>query len=570
MKTNKGTLEVSDLRQRAEKELEIAAGSTEAQSEMSPEEMARLIHELQVHQIELQMQNDELRRIQDDLEKTRDKYSHLYDFAPIGYFTVDQKGTINEANLTIASMLGLDRSALIGRPFSRFVLRDDQDTFYKHRQRLLETEGPQSCELRLVKRDGHAFHARLECTIITNRGNDDKQIRVAVSDITERHLIAKALQEAHDGLERRVEERTTELRYEKELLQTILDHIPVMICLFDPDGEVKVLNKHYTDTIGWKSEKSENTVTTEACNQDLVTCEGLLSDVRRGGQSWRDSIVRTKDGRDLETTWTNVKLSNGSLIAIGIDISERKRAEEQIRLYLGRLERSNQELQDFVFAASHDLQEPLRKIQSFGSLLVDEFEDSISEEGCDFLTRMQDAAARMRGLIDSLLAYSRVTTKISPFSKVDLGEAVQEALANLEILGKETNGTVNVDELPTVEGDKFQIIQLFQNLIGNALKFHRKGESPRVKIHSRLIHGERSYKGDFYEIRVEDDGIGFDEIYLSRIFSPFQRLHGRSEYEGVGVGLAICLKIVERHNGHLNATSRPGRGAVFLVTLPGK
>ena len=142
-----------------------------------------------------------------------------------------------------------------------------------------------------------------------------------------------------------------------------------------------------------------------------------MSHVRRGGQSWRDYIVRTKDGRNLETTWTNVKLLDGSLIAIGIDISERKRAEDQIRLYLEKVERSNQELQDFAFAASHDLQEPLRKIQSFGSLLVAEFADSISEEGHDFLTRMQDAVTRMRGLIDSLLAYSRVTTQIMPFSK---------------------------------------------------------------------------------------------------------------------------------------------------------
>ena len=129
---------------------------------------------------------------------------------------------------------------------------------------------------------------------------------------------------------------------------------------------------------------------------------------------------------------------------------------------------------------------------------------------------------------------------------------------------------MKVDELPTVEGDKFQMTQLFQNLIGNALKFHRKGESPRVKIHSRAVTEDRSDKADAYEIRVEDDGIGFDEVYLSKIFSPFQRLHGKREYEGVGVGLAICLKIVERHHGRITAKSRPGSGAVFLVTLPEK
>ena len=196
MGTMKDTPEGSELRQRAEKELAIEAGSTELLSEMTPERMKDLIHELQVHQIELKMQNEELRRIQDELEKTRDRYSHLYDFAPIGYFTLNQKGFIHEANLTIASMLGVDRSALIGQPFTRFVLRDDQDTFYKHRQRLLETGTSQSCELGLVKKDGQEFYARLECTVITKKGDNDKQIRAAVSDITER----KRTEEQRDKL----------------------------------------------------------------------------------------------------------------------------------------------------------------------------------------------------------------------------------------------------------------------------------------------------------------------------------------------------------------------------------
>ena len=434
MKTNKGTLKVSELRQLAEKELETAAGSsTDAFSEMSPEKMKALIYELQVHQIELQIQNEELRRIQGELEKTRDSYSHLYDFSPVGHVTLTEKGIIDEANLTLASMLGMERGALIGEPFTHFVVGEDQDTFYKLQHRLLETEESRTSELHLMKKDGHAFFVNLECMVLKDRGDDSRFIRGAV-----------------------------------------------------------------------------------------------------------------------------------------IDISERKRAEEKSRLYLGQLERSNKELQEFAFIASHDLQEPLRKIQSFGNLLITEFSDSISEEGRDFLVRMQDAAARMRVLIDSLLSYSRVSTRIRPFSKVDLREAVEEALTNLSILREETNGSVEVGGLPTVEGDKIQMTQLFQNLISNALKFHRKGESPRVKIHSRLVHEDRSDEGDIYEIRVEDDGIGFDEIYLSRIFSPFQRLHGKREYEGVGVGLAICLKIVERHHGRITAKSRPGSGAVFLVTLPEK
>ena len=193
--------EVSELRQRAEKELEMAAGSTEAVSEMSPEKMASLIHELQVHQIELKMQNDELRSTRDEFEKARDRYADLYDFAPIGYFTVNQDGLIDEANLTFASMLGVNRSALIRQRFSRFFLSNDQNTYYKHRRKLLETEAPQSLELRLVKKDGRVFYARLESTVITKEEENGKQIRMVVRDITEKKLAEAALSEGREKLE---------------------------------------------------------------------------------------------------------------------------------------------------------------------------------------------------------------------------------------------------------------------------------------------------------------------------------------------------------------------------------
>ncbi len=174
-----------ELRRLAEKTLEETADN-DYLSEKTPEDIASLIHELEVHQIELEMQNEELGRIQGELEKTRDKYSHLYDFAPVGYFTLSEKGSIEEANLTISSMIGVDRSDLIGKPFTRFVLREDQDIFYKHRQRLLETETAQPCELQLIKNGGHAFYVRMECMVIRNEGEEFRQIRTAVSDINER------------------------------------------------------------------------------------------------------------------------------------------------------------------------------------------------------------------------------------------------------------------------------------------------------------------------------------------------------------------------------------------------
>jgi len=176
----------SEVRRHAETELETMFEETEDLSGMSPEDIASLIHELKVHQIELEMQNEELRRIQGELEKTRDEYSHLYDFAPVGYFTVSEKGIIEEANLTGASLIGIERTALIGKPFTRFVQREDQDIFYQHRQRLLETETRQSFDLRLVKKNGHEFFAHLECLVVKKNGDNSRLIRGAVIDITDR------------------------------------------------------------------------------------------------------------------------------------------------------------------------------------------------------------------------------------------------------------------------------------------------------------------------------------------------------------------------------------------------
>ncbi len=259
------------------------------------------------------------------------------------------------------------------------------------------------------------------------------------------------------------------------------------------------------------------------------------------------------------------------------DISERKRAEETLRSARDELEQrvrdrtaelelKNRELQDFAFIASHDLKEPLRKIQAFADLVIMRSRDSLARESYDYLVRMQDAAARMVHLLESLLSYSRVTTKGQSFSAVDLAEAARMAVSNLEIRLRETGGHVDIGDLPTLRGDSAQLVQLFQNLFSNSLKFRRDVET-RVRVRARILEHGNDGRSEV-EIRVEDNGIGFDEKYLDKIFVPFQRLHGRNEYEGVGMGLAICRKIVERHGGTIGAESTPGKGSVFIVNLP--
>ena len=285
------------------------------------------------------------------------------------------------------------------------------------------------------------------------------------------------------------------------------------------------------------------------------------------GLYWEAEICnRAKDG---SIYWVNTTIApflneNGKpyqYVSIRYEITQRKKAEEELKVMLGRLERSNQELQDFASIAAHDLQEPLRKIQTFGDRLLTQSSADLSPESNDYLARMLASAGRMRKLIDDLLTYSRVTSKGDAFQITNLNHILRDVVADLEVRIESSNGEVIVNPLPEIEADPSQMRQLFQNLIANGLKFHVPGSEPLVTVSASL-------EGNVCIITVTDNGIGFDEKYLDRIFVIFQRLHGRQEYQGTGVGLAVCRRIVDRHGGSITASSSPNQGAKFIITLP--
>ncbi len=254
--------------------------------------------------------------------------------------------------------------------------------------------------------------------------------------------------------------------------------------------------------------------------------------------------------------------SVADLISLAYTGAERRKAELALQEKSEELERSNRELAQFAYVASHDLQEPLHLIIAFSDRMEGSFQESLGEKGLDYLKRMKRSAQRMRQLIDDLLQFSRVTTRAKPFVHVDLNRLISEILKDIEMRLTDTNGKVDRENLPIVYADPSQMRQLFQNLLVNALKFRKKEVPPRVLI--RAAPGEEG----FCEISVSDNGIGFDQKYLEQIFKPFSRLHSYFEYEGSGIGLAICQKIILRHGGHISAQSRPGEGADFIFTLP--
>lgn len=258
------------------------------------------------------------------------------------------------------------------------------------------------------------------------------------------------------------------------------------------------------------------------------------------------------------------------------NITAVKRAHQQLEASVNELKRSNQNLEQFAYVASHDLQEPLRKIQSFGDVLRDRYEEALGDQGADLIRRMQSAAGRMSVLIRDLLMYSRIASYKEAFGQIDLNQVLTEVKDDLEAIITDKKAVIKADPLPIIQGSALQLRQLFQNLLSNSLKFNRANVPPVIEIRTQIRSGsglvslpDSDKKANAYAaITVSDNGIGFDPAQAERIFHVFQRLHGRSEYNGTGIGLAIVQKVIENHHGSIQATAVPGEGATFTVVLP--
>jgi len=463
---------------------------------------------------------------------------------------------------------------------------------------------------RLVARDAtwRKATARLESQAADSRKSEEQllglraadQKRAAALELVDSQLQAElerlkrtgktlaqnqqALESSKTVLELHVQARTKEWQKLQRRDELILNSAGEGICGLDREGRSTFVNPAVAKLTGWPL--AELIGKTE---REIFGHNGGNGPAALTGQMGGEEVFYRQDGTCFPVEFIKTPINeNGSVVGAVLvfkDITERKRVAEALEQKAAELTRSNAELEQFAFVASHDLQEPLRKIQAFGDRLKSKCEGAVAPDARDYLERMQSAAARMRTLINDLLAFSRVIRSSEPFVPVDLAAATKEVLGDLEVLIEKGGARVEVGELPTIEADPMQMRQLLLNLISNGLKFQPPGGAPIVKLQARIVDsgsaidtgflkrlsakgGSGHTPGQICELSVQDNGIGFDEKYTDRIFAVFQRLHGRNEYEGTGVGLAVCRRITDRHHGTIIAHSKPGEGSTFIVTLP--
>ncbi len=400
-------------------------------------------------------------------------------------------------------------------------------------------------------------------------GQGDLESRVAVKSSDEIGRLAAAFNAMAASLKQQLAERQLAQQRITDALEfntTLIDASTLGLSAYDAAGQcilandaiarmvgatrAQVLGQNYNHIASWKKSGLLDAAR-QALTSDAETRQEFHTTSSFGKDMWLDCRFVPFDAS-----------GEHHLLLITDDISARKQAEATLRAYATVLEQSNRDLEEFAYIASHDLQEPLRKIMAFSDRLTTRYGGAFDDTGRDYLERLHAAAQRMQTLVNDLLVYSRLSSPTQSLSQVDLTAAAHEVLTGLQGPLAAAGGQAQVGELPAVEADPAQMRQLLQNLVANALKFRRPDAPPLIRIEGRRAAPEQ------VQVLVTDNGIGFDEKYLDRIFKPFQRLHGREEYAGTGMGLAICRRIVERHGGTITATSTPGAGSTFIVTLP--
>ena len=502
----------------------------------------------------------EAKRARDVGRTSEDRFRSLFDMSRDGIVFVDLEGHIEEMNQAYLDLVGYDRDEISTHTYQDLT----PEKWRAGEAEIIETQVMQrgfsdEYEKEYVRKDGSIAPISLRTILV--RDLDGRPIRFMgiVRDITE-------LKEKEEAL------RASEKRY-----RSLFDLSHDGVVFVGLDGPIEEANDAYLDMVGYDLGELIGVTYQQLTPTRWAAMEAEIVDQQLMSRGYTDEYEKEyirKEGSVFPVAVRSILVRDEAgtpvrIMGIVRDITEQKEAKEALERHALDLARSNEELEQFAYVASHDLQEPLRKIRAFGALLADEKQESLDEEGRQYIDFMTDAAARMQTLVSDLLALSRVTTAAQPFEDLPLSDVFDTVLSDLSVSLDEAEGYVEVAEVPTIEADRTQMDQLFRNLIGNALKFRKPGVAPRVTV--RMAAEAKplpAIPGPAHTIVVADNGIGFEPSQGSKLFQPFKRLHARHQYEGAGIGLAICEKIVLRHHGRITATGTPGEGATFTVTLP--
>ena len=536
------------LRIKAEEQL---AASDRKADHMELADLKSLAHELAVHQVELEIQNEELRQSRTAAEEARNRYLDLFDFAPVGYFTLDEHIRIIEANLTGCALLGVDKRTLKNKPFTRFVVDDETDSFYLYRKNVLENTTKLNSVLMMKKADGTLFSGRLESIKV-----GEAQLRVTLTDVTKSRKIADAL------------ERSEKLyRY---LFENMIDGYAYCHMIFEngrPHDYVYInVNAAYEKLTGLKNVigKSATEVIPgiKESNPELFEIYGRVAS---GGTSERFEIYLPPLSK-----WLSISVycpQKEYFVIVFENITDRIQAEEKIqKLNEGLVQRTdqaeqlNRELEAFSYSVSHDLKAPLRSVSGFSDALMEDYSGKLDEQGNEYLRKIKESSDRMAKLIDDLLMLAKITSREINFGKVNLSQLAEDAIGELQ--NADPDRKVKVDITPNLiaYGDRNLLSIVFTNLLGNAWKFSSKVEQPHIEVGTIEKNGKPAYF-------VRDNGAGFNMEYADKLFKPFQRLHMASDFAGTGIGLSIVQRIAHRHGGKVWAEGKVGEGATFYFTL---
>jgi PAS domain S-box-containing protein len=514
-----------NLRKKAEDALSVKdVGGGEPAADVQ-----KLIHELNLHQIELEMQNEALRKSQLEATSEHSKYTDLYDFAPVGYFTFDQKGRIVKANATGASLLGREKRSLTVQPFSRFITPGQFSIFHAHLQSAHESRSKESCKLKLTGKNGTLFDALIDTmAVIDGDGNFD-HYRSSVTDITEIT---------------RTEENIAHLAS-----FPMLDPNP--IAEVDLAGQVYYLNHAAERLLPDLRERG-------AEHPWLHDWGTVVPALRKKGS---EEIVRevNVDGRWCRQTLHLVEGAQRIRI-YGMDITESKHAELEMREGKRQLEYAIKELESFSYSVAHDLRAPLRAIDGYARLILKKQGDKFDADTLDKFNVIRSSTHLMGQLIDDLLTFSRLGRKhISPMP-LDMEVLVKEAWKEVQASDSERDIKLEEGNMPLGYGDMALIKQVLINLLGNAVKFTKYEDAAHIEVGGYT-------DGDEHIYYIRDNGVGFDMAYYDKLFGVFQRLHSTEQFEGTGVGLATVQRLIHRHGGRVWAEGKVDHGACFYFAL---